>query len=332
MFQKSLYSVSAAVLTMGAGAANAADMTPLPRDWSGFYAGIHVGLATGLDASMKASSQYETRLENGENGNETGVYCRKETGANAGDIAFFPNRTDCPPGVAWSGPVTPDVEDDIIGSIFDEMARASSDDDLNFLAGINAGYNWQHGAMVFGVEADISAMMDGEQDISVVSGDSNCGGDLDCVASMTTSAEGEFGLSHFGTLRARLGYDIDGTWLPFITGGLAWGKVSTKGTVNYDVEEYSGAMLLSDRIGGGMGSVTRGFGDDDYELGWTVGAGINYRVADNAFIGLTYLYTDLGEHSFRDSYEDLDTGLIGSVEGEVDARFHSVRLSFDVMF
>ena len=294
MFQKSLYWVSAAVLTMGAGAANAADMTPLPRDWSGFYAGIHVGLATGLDASMKASSQYETRLENGENGNETGVYCRKETGANAGDIKFFPNRTDCPPGVAWSGPVDPNGGGGVIGSIFDEMARASSDDDLNFLAGINAGYNWQHGAMVFGVEADISAIMDGEERLGVVSGNSNCGGAPNCVSSLTTTAEGEFGLSHFGTLRARLGYDIDGTWLPFITGGLAWGKVSTKGTVNYDVEEYSERLLLlSEPMGGGMGGVTRGFGDDDYELGWTVGAGINYRVADNAFIGLTYLLRTL---------------------------------------
>ena len=67
-------------------------------------------------------------------------------------------------------------------------------------------------------------------------------------------------------------------------------------------------------------------------MGWTAGAGINYRIADNAFLGLTYLYTDLGDHSFGDTYIDDQTGLLGEVEGEVDAKFHSVRLSFDVLF
>jgi hypothetical protein len=68
-------------------------------------------------------------------------------------------------------------------------------------------------------------------------------------------------------------------------------------------------------------------------IAWRFRDGNRFQV-DDAQLGLTYLYTDLGEHGFSDSYS-VDTeagGLSGSVDGEVDARFHSVRLSFDVLF
>ncbi len=349
---KSLALGSALAVTIGASAAQAADVAPLPRDWSGFYAGIHVGLASGIDSTLRATSQSQDALIP----NGVGALfvpnpiCYKiQNGVAIPHPAHENDEAKCPDdgegGNPWIWgrpsenpdkpyPPPPPTE------TRDYSDRDSSDGDLNFLAGINAGYNWQHGAMVLGVEADISALSDGEENLDVSSMAEEevmrVRGPVSRIASLSTSAEGEFGLSHFGTLRARLGYDVDGTWLPFITGGLAWGKISTKGSVTYDVDVYDGIICTADPCiasdHNGKDSVTRGFGDDDYEVGWTLGAGINYRVAENAFIGLTYLYTDLGEHDISDSYEDEETGLIGSVDGEVDARFHSVRLSFDVMF
>lgn len=175
--------------------------------------------------------------------------------------------------------------------------------------------------MVSGMEADISAIAEGTDDLSGETVD--FAEDEESYA--LTSADGEFGLTNVMTLRARLGYDVDGTWMPFITGGLAWGKVNTRGTAEYELYDAAGDYTYTK---------TSRFGDNEYEMGWTLGAGLNYRVADNAFLGLTYLYTDLGKHDISDSYRvELKNGeLVGEVDGEVDARFHTVRLSFDVMF
>lgn len=330
--------LSAGAIILATGAAHGADVTPLPRDWSGFYAGVHVGLGSGIESSLSTVSEYTTLVEDGGGGGGGGVtetLCWKEVGN--GDIHFRePNKNGCPNGFndppynPASAPIRPNQTEDFY-KIVPTMDRVTSDDDLNFIAGLNAGYNLQHGAVVFGVEADISGLFDGEESLESSAAVEHASHAAKQVngASLMTFAEGEFGLSHVGTLRARLGYDVDGTWLPFLTGGLAWGKVSTEGTATYDVHSNK---LCAASDGCKMGPVTQRFGDSDYEMGWTLGAGVNYRVAENAFIGLTYLYADLGEHSFRDSYEDLHTGLIGSVEGDVDASFHSVRVSFDVMF
>jgi len=76
------------------------------------------------------------------------------------------------------------------------------------LLGGTAGYNWQAGSMVYGVEGDIAW--------SSVKGSTNapaCGG----VACDTSS-------HWLGTARARIGYAFDRV-LPYVTGGLAVGDV-----------------------------------------------------------------------------------------------------------
>jgi outer membrane immunogenic protein len=288
--------VSTIALGLGSGAAKAADVAVAPSDWSGFYAGIHAGFATGFNSSLETLASEEGFI----------------TGS---DIS-----------VASTQPSLLGVSD----------IDRSNNDHQSFLAGINAGYNLQHGAIVFGVEADLSAMSGGTEDLT---SSSSIASPMDVAAFddlvnggsygyMKTVANGEFGLSNLVTLRARLGYDIDGTWLPFITGGLAWGQVSTEGSVNYS----------GDSDGRGGFNETFRFGDKSWEMGWTLGGGVNYRVAENAFIGVTYLYTDLGEHDFSHTYRNEDylekygNAFEGSVKGEVDASFHTVRFSFDVMF
>jgi outer membrane immunogenic protein len=73
------------------------------------------------------------------------------------------------------------------------------------LFGLNAGYNWQRGALVLGLEADIAA------------------------ATNSTSGNGAHTysgkLKSLGTVRARVGYALDRA-LFYVTGGLAYGDVS----------------------------------------------------------------------------------------------------------
>jgi outer membrane immunogenic protein len=74
-----------------------------------------------------------------------------------------------------------------------------------FIAGALAGWNYQVGQTVFGIEADINW--------SDMSGGAACG---------VVTCETE--VPWFGTLRGRLGYAAD-RFMPYVTGGLAYGKV-----------------------------------------------------------------------------------------------------------
>ena len=74
-----------------------------------------------------------------------------------------------------------------------------------WMAGGTVGYNWQSGAIVYGLE-----------------------GDFDWADVSTTAACGTFICqtkeSWFATARGRLGYAFD-RWLPYVTGGAAFGRV-----------------------------------------------------------------------------------------------------------
>lgn len=74
------------------------------------------------------------------------------------------------------------------------------------LFGVTAGYNFQTGTWVWGLEGDI--------DYSGMKGTASCPGG-DC----------ETKNSWLGTVRGRIGYAGWNNWLPYITGGLAMGDI-----------------------------------------------------------------------------------------------------------
>jgi outer membrane immunogenic protein len=113
------------------------------------------------------------------------------------------------------------------------------------------GYNWQAGNWVFGVETDIQ--YSGQDDNFFVGGTS-VGQDLDW----------------FGTLRGRVGYAVWDRWLPYITGGLA----------------YGGRTM---HIGG--------LSADDTAIGWALGVGVDYAITPNWSARLEYLHISLEDFS-----------------------------------
>jgi outer membrane immunogenic protein len=114
------------------------------------------------------------------------------------------------------------------------------------------GYNWQVNQFVFGVETDINW--------SGIEAERRCGGGgaIRCQVSN----------DWFGTARGRLGVAVD-RWLPYITGGLAYGDVSA--------------------------SVTGNRGASETQAGWVLGAGIEYAFAPPWTARLEYLHVDLGD-------------------------------------
>jgi outer membrane immunogenic protein len=75
------------------------------------------------------------------------------------------------------------------------------------------------------------------------------------------------------TFRGRVGYAFD-RWLPYITGGGAYGRVAAR----VDVPPAGFAASSSSN-----------------QLGWTVGVGLEYAFLSNWSAKLEYLYVDLGD-------------------------------------
>jgi outer membrane immunogenic protein len=131
------------------------------------------------------------------------------------------------------------------------------------VGGGQAGFNWQTGALVVGVEGDFDW--------------SNPKGSISaqcavCVPPATASLEHD--IDWFGTARARIGYGANG-WLAYATGGYAFGRVALKGTAT---------------AGGGSASLTQ----NATPSGWTIGGGTELALGPNWSAKLEYLYVDLG--------------------------------------
>ena len=124
------------------------------------------------------------------------------------------------------------------------------------LFGGTVGYNWQAGAIVYGVEGDF--------DWSGVKGSVACGPGL--VFNCETSSR------WLTTFRGRVGYAFD-RWLPYVTAGGAYGNV--KATASLPVLGVSSSAAKS-------------------QFGWTFGAGLEYAFLGNWTAKLEYLYVDLG--------------------------------------
>ena len=139
-----------------------------------------------------------------------------------------------------------------------------------YAGGAQAGYNWQAGSWVFGLEADFQGGFSEDKD-ACING---------CAAFPVSLKQT---LPWYGTARGRLGYSL-GSTLFYGTGGFAYGSTHTRFT------EFGAAGAATINLNHSRG-------------GWTAGAGIESPLK---FFGLfgpnwtaktEYLYVDLGRTS-----------------------------------
>jgi outer membrane immunogenic protein len=131
-----------------------------------------------------------------------------------------------------------------------------------FMIGGTAGYNYQIGQFVVGLEGDLAYVDLGKSVVSVI-------GPL----STTLSQD----MTYFGTVRGRLGYAFD-RLLVYGTGGLAFGDQKSTATIS------------------GLGSLWTGQ-KNDTRFGYTIGAGAEYAITNNWSAKIEYLYYDLGKNN-----------------------------------
>jgi outer membrane immunogenic protein len=116
------------------------------------------------------------------------------------------------------------------------------------LIGGTLGFNYQVGQVVYGLEGDIDW--------------SNIKGSATCAVGVTCEAKNNW----LGTARGRIGYAF-GSFLPYVTGGLAVGDVKTTAT--------------------GLGSAS------STKAGWTLGGGVEAAISGPWTAKVEYLYVDL---------------------------------------
>ncbi|TMK00313.1 MAG: TonB-dependent receptor, partial [Alphaproteobacteria bacterium] len=163
------------------------------------------------------------------------------------------------------------------------FATGSSDKLNGAIGGVQAGYNWQAGNWVSGLEADIQMSGQGATPNYVCPG-AVCNPAAGFDAPVTANFVQGHHLDWFGTVRGRFGTAITPDGMAYATGGLAVGAIRT--TVN-----LSGVGFDAD---GNPGVITAPVSVLAIKPGWTVGAGLEGRLFGNVTGKVEYLYMDFG--------------------------------------
>jgi outer membrane immunogenic protein len=164
------------------------------------------------------------------------------------------------------------------GSLNGSRRTGDVDGDGGLIGG-QIGYNWQIGQIVWGLETDLNW--------SGMEASRGCGGGLRCAVSN----------DWLGTARGRIGLAMD-RWMPYVTGGLAYGDVSA--------------------------SVTGFPGKSDTRAGWALGTGVEFAIAAPWTAKLEYLYVDLGDFSCGRA--------CGAGANNIEFRSHIVRAGLNYRF
>ncbi len=187
-------------------------------------------------------------------------------------------------------------------------------DELNPALGAHAGYNYQVGQFVFGVEADWYWLGDRSSD-TFSSTDAVFIGATPGLRTTDVTVHG--GVESLFTLRPRVGFAVADRLLLFATGGLAIGDASIGSFADVS-EEYTDQAKSAAASWAGE--------DSSWELGYTLGGGAEYAVTDRISVRLEGLYYDLGEISTRvdGSGSETDGGTV-----ELTAQPYTARMDAD---
>jgi outer membrane immunogenic protein len=162
-----------------------------------------------------------------------------------------------------------------------------------FLAGGQAGFNWQAGNWVFGIEGQASWTNADDSHLCLV----NFG--LTCATEM----------NWLGSVAGRVGYAFNNVLL-YAKGGFAFAN-----------EDY-----IQSVTGTGVVFATA---EDETRTGWMVGVGLEYGFTPNWSIKVEYNFMDFGNDTFNLVLPG--TGVVSSVE-DIDQQLHVVKAGINYRF
>jgi opacity protein-like surface antigen len=171
--------------------------------------------------------------------------------------------------------------------------KADTGQELQYGAFI--GYNMQWGDVVLGVDAsynhtDLSAIASGR---TPVDGYIQVQDSRSWIWPTAVSGESYITLKDFGTIRGRAGWAF-GSFLPYVTGGLALGRASygTTATVAW-TQPYGGTGSVP---WNGSGSMSTSDGKSNSLIyGWSAGLGMDVALTQNIFLRAEYEYIQFSQ-------------------------------------
>jgi outer membrane immunogenic protein len=194
---------------------------------------------------------------------------------------------------------------------------------IGFMAGGQAGFNWQTGNLVFGAEADWdwSGQRDSFSNTNFIAGTVNV---APAAIGLTDSQK----LEWLATARGRVGW-TENCFLWYVTGGVAWGRVESN--YSFQVAQVPGIGVVTFPTGPFAASASA------TKTGWTIGGGVETKMS---WLGLSdrwsskfeYLYVDLG--SINNSFSIPVVGAAGTYtfSSTSEIRDHIVRFGVNYRF
>jgi opacity protein-like surface antigen len=156
-------------------------------------------------------------------------------------------------------------------NLFSSFSHGSTFDQgtSGFIAGGHFGYDYQWGHFVAGFEGAIDATNIGAIALNPL------------APTVPPNTSYKTNIDWTAALTPRLGYAW-GNFLPYVKGGLALGGIYNKLVTTNGPES---------------------FGQEQMQLGWTAGIGLDYATADNWVLGVEYDYYDLGKSKYGGQVE-----------------------------
>ena len=198
------------------------------------------------------------------------------------------------------------ISDSTVGTPLVATSTSSKLDGMIF--GAQAGFNWQSGPWVAGIEADIQSSQQPGRTTTFDCAGATCNSALGALGfDAPVSARMEQRLEWFGTLRARLGATPTPESLIYATGGLAVGRIKTSGTIGgsslslvddvaIDVDADGNPIEVPIVVASANPTASTFFSQKT-KAGWTAGAGAEVRLGGNWTGKVEYLYLDFGNVS-----------------------------------
>jgi len=216
-------------------------------------------------------------------------------------------------GAAWSGrdscPGLNSIYNGVYTPVSDFLPNCNSDRSTNVIGGIQAGYNWQFGGWLLGLEGDINW----------IGRNNNHGYDyatFDREGGHVYSWSGNGGSNTLGTIRARLGFTMDRA-LFYVTGGAAFRNGNDNASITvtaYDTDRHprmnnNNHTDITVYNGSGNGNKT----------GWALGGGLEYALTENLSTKIEYLHAQFGNGgNAYTSPDDNCYGFLGDRKNSID--------------
>jgi outer membrane immunogenic protein len=236
----------------------------------------------------------------------TGIYAGINAGYGGNTINS--NTATYSPGINGNNLIENGTSSNVVGGV---------------IVGGQVGYNYNFtNGLVIGIETEMAYA-----NINNANGSNSrlfstySGGNIGIQQGGVNSDFERISLDWFGSTRGRIGYSFPNL-LAYVTGGLAYGQLSS-------TQSHSTVMGYNFSNSGGTTFTSTSGYNSQTQLGWAVGAGLEYKFADAWSIKSEYLYASLP--GITHNYSNLLNGAIYSFSQTNNSSFdiHQARIGLN---